>query len=284
MKWRIVGRKFELSRLHQKRERRFYEEKVSVFGGRWSLLGMMPVVRPKNGRSGWVMLQMPGVNTATFGVLIMVSVQLALALVFRWKGLGALNFAYLEGGLSWKGIISGRVWQLFTHIFLHGNWAHLAVNALLFYYAAARLSHVFSSWRIFNLFMVCGLGGGLAHITLQAFVPGIPPLVGASGGVTGLLVGFFSISPDSKMIIFNVSARNLSKGVLGSSALLFSMTPWLEIPLLADLGRWLESVIGNFIFETAHLVHFVGGILGWMLIDRFLPRLLSSDDLARMRT
>ena len=62
------------------------------------------------------------------------------------------------------------------------------------------------------------------------------------------------------------------------------MTPWLEIPLLADLGRWLEFVVGNFIFETAHLVHFVGGILGWILIDRFLPRLLSSDDLARMRT
>ena len=86
------------------------------------------------------------------------------------------------------------------------------------------------------------------------------------------------------MIILNVSARNLSKGVLVSSALLFLMTPWLEIPLLADLGYWLESAVGNFIFRTAHLVHFIGGILGWILVGRFLPRLLSSDDLARMRT
>jgi positive regulator of sigma E activity len=86
------------------------------------------------------------------------------------------------------------------------------------------------------------------------------------------------------MIILNISARNLSKGVLVSSALLFLMTPWLGIPLFADLGRWLESALGNFIFQTAHLVHFVGGILGWVLIVRFLPRLLSSDDLARMRT
>ena len=265
-------------------KRCFYKEKVSIFWGRWSLLGMIPVVRPKSGRGSWVMLQMPGVNTATFGVLIMVSVQLALLLLLRLKGVDALNFAYLEGGLSWQGIITGRVWQLFTHICLHGNWIHLAVNALLFYYAAARLSHVFSNLRICNLFFVCGVGSGLSHIFVQAFVPGIPPLVGASGGVTGLLLGFFSISPDSKMIILNISARNLSKGVLVSSALLFLITPWLEIPVLADLGRWLESAVGNFIFQTAHLVHFVGGVLGWILIGRFLPRLLSSDDLARMRT
>ena len=257
---------------------------MSIFRGRWSLLGMIPVVRPKSGRGGWVMLQKPGVNTATFGVLIMVSVQLALVLILRWKGVGALNIAYLEGGLSWRGIVSGRVWQLFTHICLHGNWIHLAVNALLFYYSAARLSHVFSNQRICCLFLVCAVGSGLSHIVVQAFFPSIPPLVGASGGVTGLLLGFFSISPDSKMIILNISARNLSKGVLVSSALLFLMTPWLGIPLFADLGRWLESALGNFIFQTAHLVHFVGGILGWVLIVRFLPRLLSSDDLARMRT
>lgn len=245
---------------------------------------MIPVVRPQTGRSGWVMLQMPGVNTATFGVLIMVSVHLALVLLLRWQGMDALHLAYLEGGLSWQGVISGRVWQLFSHIWFHGNWIHLTINALLFYYAAARLSHVLSNWRIFTLFTVCGVGAGLSHIIFQAVVPGIPPLVGASGGVTGLLLGFFSISPDSKMILLNVSARNLSKGVLVSSALLFLMTPWLEIPLLADLGYWLESAVGNFIFRTAHLVHFVGGILGWILVGRFLPRLLSSDDLARMRT
>ncbi|MDA7879528.1 hypothetical protein N9A60_00730 [Akkermansiaceae bacterium] len=89
---------------------------MSIFRGRWSLLGMIPVVRPKSGRGSWVMLQKPGVNTATFGVLIMVSVQLVLALVLRWKGAGALNIAYLEGGLSWQGIVSGRVFWWNTGI------------------------------------------------------------------------------------------------------------------------------------------------------------------------
>ncbi len=264
-------------------EKRFFREKVSVFEPRWSLLGMISAVRPQNGRSGWVTLQTPGINTATFGVLIMISVHLALSLILRWQGILALHSTYLEGSLSWHGVSSGRIWQFFTHIWLHGNWAHLAINAFLFYYAAARLSHVLSNWRIFTLFTVCGVGAGLSHILVQSVVPGIPPLVGASGGVTGLLLGFFAISPDSKMVLLHISARNLSKGVLVSSALLFVMTPWLGIPLLADLGLWLESAVGSFIFQTAHLVHFVGGLMGWVLIGRFFPRLLSSDDLARMR-
>ncbi|MEN8872091.1 MAG: rhomboid family intramembrane serine protease, partial [Akkermansiaceae bacterium] len=97
---------------------------------------MISAVRPEGGRNGWVMLQTPGVNTATFGVLIMVSVHLVLSLVFRWQGFLALHLTYIEGGLSWQGVSSGRIWQIFTHIWLHGNWSHLAINALLFYYAS----------------------------------------------------------------------------------------------------------------------------------------------------
>jgi len=243
----------------------------------------MSVVRPKYDRRGWVMLQAPGVNTSTIGVLFMVAVHLVLALVLKLQGSLALQMIYLEGGVSWQGVTSGKAWQLFTHIWLHGNWSHLAINALLFYYAAARLSHVLSSWRIFTLFTVCGVGAGIAHILLQFFSPETPLLVGASGAGTGLLLGFFSISPESKMILLNISARNLTKGVLVSSALLFVMTPWLGIPLLSDLGYWLESAVGEMIFRTAHLVHFVGGRLGWLLIGRFFPKLLNANDLARMR-
>ena len=235
------------------------------------------------GRKKWVMLQAPGVNTATIGVLLMLSVYLGLSLTFRWAGEAPLESIYAWGSLSWEGLSRGQVWRLFTHIWLHGNVTHLAVNAALFYYAAARLSHVLSNWRIFALFLVCGVGAGLAHVISQAFFPEIPAMIGASGGVTGLLLGFFSISPDSRMLLLNISARNLSKGVLISSALLFAMSPWLNLPLLADLGHWLGAAIGDFVFRAAHLVHFAGGLLGWTLIARFFPKLLTSNDLSRMR-
>lgn len=236
-------------------------------------------------RNGWVMLQAPGVNTATFGVLIMVAVHLGVHSVYSVLGESAVNSLYYRGGLSWEGVREGRVWQLFTHNWFHGTWSHLLLNAALFYYAAARLSHVLSSWRILTLFLICGMGAGLIHILAQAAFPGLPsqPLVGASGGVMGMLLGFFALSPQSRMLLIPVSARNLAKGILISSSLLFMVTPGLNIPLMSDFGRWLESAFGGGIFQIAHLAHFVGGLLGWVLILRFFPRLLNSADLAKMR-
>lgn len=235
------------------------------------------------GRKKWVMLQSPGLNTATIGVLLMLSVHLGIGLVWWRGGSPALDAVLYWGSLSWEGIAKGQIWRLFTHLWLHGNLTHLIVNAGLFYYACARLSHVLTGWRIISLFLVCGVGSGLAHVISQAFFPEIPPLIGASGGVTGLLLGFFSISPDSRMVLLNISASNLSKGVLISSALLFIMSPWLNLPLMGDLGQWLGSAIGDFIFLSAHLVHFSGGLLGWTMIGRFFPKLLTAGDLSRMR-
>ena len=215
----------------------------------------------------------------------MLAVHLLANSVYQLGGMTASNTFYLGGGLSWNGIQRGQLWQIFTHIWLHGFWTHLILNAFLFYYAAARLSHVLSSWRILGLFLICGTGAGVAHVLAQAVFPALPsgPLVGASGGVFGLLLGFFSLSPGSRMLLIPVSARNLSKGVLISSAFLFLFTPGLNLPLMSEAGSRLVLWFGTKIFQISHLAHFVGGFLGVLLIPRFFPRLLTRDDLSRMR-
>lgn len=234
----------------------------------------------------WVMLQSPGLNTATFGVLLMLAVHLAVDALYQQGGIVAQNEFYLSAGLSWEGLSKGQLWQLFTHMWLHGNWSHLILNAVLFYYASARLSHLLSSLRIMILFLICGLGAGAAHVMTQAFFPDFTqlPLGGASGGIFGMLLGYFALSPDSRMLLIPASARNLGKGVLISSSFLFLLSLGLNIPPLEQLRVWLEGAFGEKLFKIAHLAHFVGGLLGWLLIPRFFPRLLTRDDLARMRT
>ncbi len=231
------------------------------------------------------MLRSPGLNVATFGGLTMVAVHLAALAIHRLWGMEALQSFYLHGGLSWEGIQQGQIWKLFTHSWLHGNWPHLSLNVFLFYYAAARLSHVLSSWRIFGLFLICAFGSGIAHVATQAVFADLPKglLVGASGGLMGMLLGFFALSPESRMLLIPVSARNLAKGILISSSFLFIITPGLSLPLLSELGLWLEEGFGPSLFKISHLAHFVGGFLGWALIPRFFPRLLTLDDLTRMR-
>lgn len=238
----------------------------------------------RNHGSRFVMLQTPGLNAATIGLVSMVGVHLLMWALYLRGGedfIGAIFYQW--GGLSWEGVASGRGWQLVTHAFLHGNFLHLVINALLFYYAAARLSHFLSSWRIIALFLFCAVGSGLAHVVAQALFPSLPVLVGASGGITGMLLGYFSISPQSRLMLLNVSAGNLCKGVLIASAFLFVVSPDLDLPVVSNLGRLLERLFGPALFRAAHLVHFTGGAMGWFLIGRFLPRLLSRHDLVRMR-
>jgi membrane associated rhomboid family serine protease len=245
---------------------------------------MMLHNREVGGGSRFVMLQAPGLNTATLGVLLMVAIHLMILASYHWGGRELVESIYLDwAGLSWEGVRSGRIWQLVTHAFLHGSLLHLAINALLFYYAAARLSHFMSSWRIAGLFFICAIGSGVAHLVAQSLFPQLSVLVGASGGITGLLLGFFSISPDSRMMLLHVSAGNLCKGILIASAFLFVVSPDVGFPVVSNLGFLLERIFGPAIFQAAHLVHFTGGIMGWFLIGRFLPRLLNRDDLVRMR-
>ena len=235
--------------------------------------------------SRWVMLQRPGLNTATEGVLVMILVHLMVIVTGMKYGGDGVELIYHQAGLRWFGFSSGKVWQLFTHAWLHGNWEHLLINAFLFYYASARLSHVLSSRRIFVLFLLTSVGAGLSHLLMQFAFPAMSQniLVGASGGITGMLLAYFALSPGSRMLILPVSARNLAKGVLISSALLTVMTPALGLPLLSDAGSWLEGLLGEQIFQVSHLAHFTGGLLGWVFIGHFFPKLLTREDLVRMR-
>ena len=240
--------------------------------------------REETGAGRWVMLQAPGWNVATVGALLMIAVHLSLWALYRNGEQILVGQIYHEwGGLSRDELVSGKIWQLITHSWLHVSVMHLGINVLLFYYAAARLSHFLSGYRIMGLFFLSGVLSGLAHVLAQFAFPALPGLVGSSGGLTGLLLGFFAVSPDSRMFFFHISAGNLSKGILIASAFLFLVSPALDLPVVSNLGRILEMGFGPALFQAAHLVHFVGGLTGWCLISKFLPRLLSHEDLARMR-
>lgn len=239
---------------------------------------------PQMPRRRWVMLQRPGWNAATIGVIVMVVVHFASYAVFWWGGEESYESFYRKGALSWSGVSQGEGWQFFSYFWMHGSWSHLLINAVIFYYAAARLSHVLSSGRILLLFVLCSVGSGVVHVFAQLMFPGLPQglLVGASGGV-GLLLGYFLLSPDSRMFLLRISARNLGRGVLISSLLLFLVTPGLGVPVMAEFGLWLEQGFGSVIFQVAHLLHFWGGMMGALCIPYFFPRLLSLDDLMEMR-
>jgi membrane associated rhomboid family serine protease len=96
----------------------------------------------------------------------------------------------------------GRLDELVTHIFLHGNWPHALLNAagaLVFATPVARLLGTSPARSIgfFLFYIACGALAGLGYaaaVSAAASVGGLPglhvspltPMVGASGAISGL--------------------------------------------------------------------------------------------------
>ena len=241
------------------------------------------IVNKKRG----VLLITLGFNVPTMGCLLLVVIH---AWVFFTGGThltpSLLRPLYESVAVSWSGIQAGRGAALITHSLFHGNWTHVLVNAILFFYAAARLGHVLRPSRILLLFVICSLGAASVYVISQALLPGISPnpLVGASGGVMGMLLAQTMIYPDSKMLLLPISGRNMGKGLLVASLLLFLMTPELGLPLFSDFGQWMADGFGRELFEIGHLYHFAGGLLGMTTVGFLLPRLVTLEELKFQRS
>jgi membrane associated rhomboid family serine protease len=96
---------------------------------------------------------------------------------------GALfaSLPYLDGTLH--GVAQGEWWRLFTSMFLHGSFLHLALNMYSLYYVGTILEHVIGRWRFLLLYLVSGLAGSAGALLWQPNTP----TVGASGAIFGIL-------------------------------------------------------------------------------------------------
>jgi membrane associated rhomboid family serine protease len=147
-------------------------------------------------------------------------------------------------GLSRDGLESGMVWQVVTHMFLHGGILHLAVNMLGLWFVGQAVER-WVGGRVFLLtYFIGGVLGGLLQVV--TFPSG--NLIGASGGVCAILLMFTTLEPEmpiTALLFFvlpvRLRAKYLGYGVLGVSLLL---------PLLG-----LDPHVG-------HFAHLGGGLVG----------------------
>jgi membrane associated rhomboid family serine protease len=158
------------------------------------------------------------------------------------------RFAFSPSDLEegrWRGLI--------TALFVHGNWAHVLLNALgglAFGAAVARLfgRRLGGAIAYFTFFLICGV---LANLGFAALHPGASVLlIGASGGVSGLM-GAASRLIERR----NVLAPFTSRTVLGMAA------AWIIANLLLGLVG-LDAVSGGAaIAWEAHLAGYAAGLV-----------------------
>ncbi|HET9388975.1 MAG TPA: rhomboid family intramembrane serine protease [Steroidobacteraceae bacterium] len=139
-------------------------------------------------------------------------------------------------------------WQLLTYAFLHGSLAHIFFNMFALYMFGGALESFWGPRRFLLFYFVSVLAAAATQLAVQWLSQGGEPVIGASGGIFGLLLAFAWFFPRQRIL------------------LLFPPIPmpaWLFVTLYGVL----ELVLGvsGAQSSVAHFAH-LGGMLGGALM------------------
>ena len=149
-------------------------------------------------------------------------------------------------------------WQLITYAFLHGSLAHIFFNMFALFMFGRALEIYWGGRRLVIFYLVCVLTAALTQLAAQRGAGVTEEVIGASGGIFGILLAFAWYFPRQRII------------------LLFPPIPmpaWLFVTLYGLLELFFgvtgtEAGVAHF----AHLGGMAGGalcILYWRLRRRF---------------
>lgn len=164
-----------------------------------------------------------------------------------------------------------RWWQPLTHMFMHDGWMHIIFNMYSLVIFGMVVERVLGTRKFIIFYLVTGFGAVLLHfgveyLQAQALVAAnpdvdpqliynrIPGVLGASGAVYGVLVGFAMLYPEARLtLIF--------------PPITLSAKWWVAI----FIGIELFTGIAGTSMGIAHFAHLGGALFGFLLI-RFWRR------------
>jgi membrane associated rhomboid family serine protease len=136
-------------------------------------------------------------NAVTIG-LIAANVAVALVELASGSNASFINNSIFENGSLFAsgyvnaggqplGVAHGEWWRLFTAMFLHAGFFHLAVNMYSLYFVGSIMEQVIGRWRFLLLYLASGLAGSARAHELSP----LTQTVGASGAIIGGIGGVF---------------------------------------------------------------------------------------------
>ena len=193
--------------------------------------------------------------------LIIINALFFLAEEILPNGLGNVLVERL-GLYSWQSP-NFHLYQLVTHMFLHGSLTHLFMNMFALWMFGRTLEYELGSKRFLTYYMVCGVGAGVLQLLVGwleyrygnvGMMALMVPTVGASGAVFGLLLAF---------------------GVMHPNAVIMLLIP--PIPMKAKWFVVIYGVIELFlgwrgVGNVAHFAHVGGMLWGFLLLQWWKQR------------
>jgi membrane associated rhomboid family serine protease len=121
--------------------------------------------------------------------------------MIQWLALWPVDLS--NGGLLGQTLF--HPWQLITYGFLHGSLLHLALNMYALWLFGGPLERRWGPHYFATFFLACVIGAGLVHLVVAEMAldqgGSAYPVIGASGGVFGLLLAFGMRYPDVRLIL-----------------------------------------------------------------------------------
>lgn len=173
-----------------------------------------------------------------------------------------------------------KPWQIITYMFLHdpNNIAHIFFNMFALFSFGPMLEYTLGSKRFFNFYFIAGIGGLALHMLIQGIevynIIGSPiisdinlatisgeaalkireiyttPILGASGAIFGVLVGFGMLFPNLELMIMFIPVPVKAKYII-------------PVYILLELFLGVKQYSGD---SVAHFAHLGGALFGFLLI------------------
>ncbi len=104
----------------------------------------------------------------------------------------------------------GKIWTLFTYGFLHSDIMPLVLNCLVLAFIGGELEAIWGKKKFLTYYFFCSIMVGVFYLFLQLLPVALPPLMGASGGVYGVLMAYGILFPEREllfMMLFPMQAK-----------------------------------------------------------------------------
>ncbi|HUS20054.1 MAG TPA: rhomboid family intramembrane serine protease [Terriglobales bacterium] len=206
------------------------------------------------GMGGFNMPQFTG--AVKWLILANVAVFVLQSVMYAFLPEAAQVFRYLA--LTPEHILGrGYLWELISYAFLHGGVMHLFFNMLTLWMFGAQMEGHFGRRQFFEFFYFCVIGSAIVF-TLVSYsaVFGLSPLVhlvGASGGIFGLLIAFGMIFSEAQIYLFPFPIAVKAK---------YLVAMWMGIDILLMLRNEEPG---------SAIAHLGGAAFGYLYL-KFLPR------------
>ena len=151
--------------------------------------------------------------------------------------------------------------SIITSMFLHGGWLHIASNMLYLWIFSDNIEESMGHFKFILFYIICGTSAAFAQSIIAPY--SITPMIGASGGIAGILGAYIVLHPKAPVQVL---------------VIILIFIRFISLPAWIVLGVWIATQFAAapvaFSDEggVAYLAHIGGFVAGACLIPFFKRR------------